>query len=419
MVVLEADQAVVIKKKFFVLNQMFDENQKRAWAAAEALSFGRGGISLIAEITGMSRITIRNGIKEIKEAYENELEIKHDPNRIRAIGGGRKKATEKDALLLEDLKNILDSNTRGDPMSPLKWTCKSTNNIADELNKEGYRVSPETVRQILKEEGYSLQANKKTIEGKSHPDRDGQFQYINNLSKEFQASKDPVISIDTKKKENLGLLKNNGTEWREKGDPRKVKDHDFPDPELGKAIPYGVYDIANNDGFVSVGVDHDTAEFAVQTIRNWWYHTGKDAYPEARRVLITADCGGSNRPVAGLWRRELQKLADELKIEIHVSHFPPGTSKWNKIEHRMFSHISSNWRGQPLTSHEVVVNLIGATKTKTGLKIKSILDENKYETGKKVSKEELDKIRIERKDFHGDWNYAIKQRKGDTLALQD
>lgn len=410
MVSTEIDLRETIKKKFFVLNQILDESAKRMWVATEAISIGRGGVTLTSEVTGMSRITITNGIKEIQGAYENEEELKYDPDRIRVSGGGRKKAIEKDTTLLEDLKSILESSTRGDPMSPLKWTCKSTGNIADELNKDEYRVSPTTVGEILKGEGYSLQANKKTIEGKSHPDRDAQFKYINNLSKEFQASKDPVISIDTKKKENLGLLKNNGTEWRPKGDPRKVKDHDFPDSELGKAIPYGVYDIANNDGFVSVGVDHDTAEFAVQTIKNWWQQMGKRAYPEASRVLITADCGGSNRPIASLWRRELQKLADETGLEIHVSHFPPGTSKWNKIEHRMFSHISSNWRGQPLTSHEVVVNLIGSTKTKTGLTIKAMLDENKYETGKKVSKEELCKIRIERKDFHGDWNYSIKQR---------
>lgn len=391
------------------MDQILDERAKRIWVATEALSLGRGGISAVAEATKVDFKTISNGIKQIKLSYENHKLLDIDKEKIRSGTTGRKKAIEKDTELLGDLKNILESNTRGDPMSPLKWTCKSTNTLADELNKKEYRVSPETVRQTLHEEGYSLQSNKKTIEGKSHPDRDAQFEYINKLSKEFQNSKNPVISIDTKKKENLGLLKNNGKEWRLKGDPREVKDHDFPDAELGKAIPYGIYDIANNNGFVSVGVDHDTAEFAVQTMKHWWKQ-GKEAYPDATKILIMADCGGSNRPVAGLWRMELQKFADETGLEIHVSHFPPGTSKWNKIEHRMFSHISSNWRGQPLTSHEVVVNLIGATKTKTGLKIKSILDDNKYAIGKKFTKEELSKVNLTRKDFHGDWNYTVKQK---------
>jgi hypothetical protein len=408
--IIDSDLIDLIRKKFFIMNQILDERAKRIWVAAEALSLGRGGISAVAEATKVDFKTISNGIKEIKSSYENQKPLNLDKEKIRSGKTGRKKATEKDTKLLKDLKNILESNTRGDPMTLLKWTCKSTNTISVELNKDEYRTSPETVRQILHEEGYSLQSNKKTIEGKSHPDRDAQFEYINNLSKEFQAAKQPVISIDTKKKENLGLLKNNGKEWRLKGDPRKVKDHDFPDPELGKAIPYGIYDIANNNGFVSVGVDHDTAEFAVQTMRHWWKQQGKDAYPDASKILIMADCGGSNRPVAQLWRVELQKFANETGLEIHVSHFPPGTSKWNKIEHRMFSHISSNWRGQPLMSHEVVVNLIGATKTKTGLKIKSMLDENKYALGKKFDKEVLSKINLIRKDFHGDWNYAVKQQ---------
>jgi hypothetical protein len=403
-----------IKKKFFVLNQMFDEQTKRAWAATEALSIGRGGISLVSEVTGMSRVTIGNGIKEIKEAYEDEKDLDLDPKRIRETGGGRKKAIEHDPSVIQDLTDLLEDNTRGDPMSPLKWTCKSTNTLADELNKDKYRVSREIVRHLLLENGYSLQANKKTLQGKSHPDRDAQFKFINESIKEFQEAKQPVISIDTKKKENLGLLKNNGKEWRLKGDPRKVKDHDFPDAELGKAIPYGVYDIANNDGFVNVGVDHDTAEFAIQSIGNWWKYMGKESYPNATKLFITADCGGSNRPVGHLWKIGLQKLSNDLGLEIHVSHFPPGTSKWNKIEHRMFSHISSNWKGQPLTSREVVVSLIGATKTKAGLKIKSVLDENKYAVGKKVAKEDLDKINLERKDFHGEWNDYVKQQELDS-----
>lgn len=392
------------------MKQMLDENALRAWAASEALAIGRGGISLVSKVTGLSRTTISKGIEEVEGAYENEEVLNRNPNRIRTNGGGRKKAIEHDPSIIKDLEGLLEDNTRGDPMSPLKWTCKSTNTLTEALNKNEYRVSPEVVRQLLNEKGYSLQSNKKTMQGKSHPDRDKQFQYINQLSLEFQKNKEPVVSVDTKKKENLGQLKNNGQEWRLKGDPRKVNDHDFPDPELGKAIPYGVYDIANNDGLVSVGVDHDTAEFAIQTIKNWWQQLGQKAYPEAKRILITADCGGSNRAISHLWRAGLQKLSNEINLEIHVSHFPPGTSKWNKIEHRMFAHISSNWRGQPLTSHAVVVNLIGATKTKTGLKIVSILDDNDYPIGKKVSKEELEAINIEKKVFHGEWNYAIRQK---------
>ena len=326
---------------------------------------------------------------------------------MRGTGGGRKRLVDTDSTLLGELEELIDPATRGHPESPLRWTSKSTSKLAVELQFRGHKISPKTVARLLQKQGYSLQSNKKTSEGDSHPDRDKQFQYIHDQVEEFLDREQPVISVDTKKKELIGFYKNKGQEWERKKEPIKVNMHDFPDPKQGKVIPYGIYDIALNQGWVNVGINHDTAELAVESIRKWWLLMGQQMYPSAQELLITADCGGSNGYRVRLWKTELQKLASEIGIKIKVAHFPPGTSKWNKIEHRLFCQITENWRGRPLTSREVVVNLIGSTTTKTGLLVKAQLDEREYEIGKKVSNEDLSKVNIEPASFHGEWNYSI------------
>jgi hypothetical protein len=375
----------------------------------EARSLGRGGIIRVAEATGLARATIRAGLKELA------LPISDDDGplsgrRLRPPGGGRKPVTVHDPDLLRELEALVDPVTRGDPMSPLLWTCKSAEKLAEALQARGHVVSERTVNRLLHDLGYSLQSNRKTIEGKGHPDRDAQFQFINRRAKAFQRQGQPVVSVDTKKKELVGQYRTGGREWQPKGKPEKVKVHDFIDKGLGKAIPYGVYDMAANSGWVSVGVDHDTAEFAVETIRRWWNRMGIRVYPQAKKLLITADGGGSNGSRCRLWKVELQRLADEIGLSISVCHFPPGTSKWNKIEHRMFCHITENWRGRPLVSREVVVNLIGGTKTKVGLEIRSELDGGSYPVAREVTDQQIDSLSIKREKFHGEWNYTIRPK---------
>jgi transposase len=400
-------QAIAVK--FASLAPLLDERTRRRWAAVEARAIGRGGIMRVAEATGLSRATIRAGVGELDApGVDEEREARSE--RIRRPGGGRRALGEGDPRLLEALERLVEPVTRGDPMSPLRWTCKSAARLAEELQGQGHTVSERTVNRLLHALGYSLQSNRKTIEGRQHPARDAQFQYLNRRVKAFQRQGQPVVSVDTKKKEVVGRFRNGGREWQPLGQPERVKVHDFPDKELGKVIPYGVYDLAANTGWVSVGVDHDTAEFAVETLRRWWHHMGHEAYPQATRWLITADGGGSNGSRCRLWKVELQKLADELGLQLSVCHFPPGTSKWNKIAHRMFCHITENWRGRPLVSREVVVNLIGHTTTKTGLEIRSALDENRYPTGREVTDQQMEDLSMTREKFHGEWNYTIKPR---------
>jgi len=402
----------IIEGKYRALAGRFDEATLRLWAAVEAQTLGRGGVSAVAKAVGISRTTIYAGLEELQSTSATEpAPIPPPARRVRAQGGGRKRLTEKDATLLGDLDALVEPTARGDPQSPLRWTCKSTPRLARELAEQGHRVSQRSVCDLLAQLNYSLQSTRKTREGGLHPDRDAQFHHINAMAAQYQAGGDPVISVDTKKKELVGDFKNGGQEWRPKGNPESVRVYDFIDPELGKVAPYGVYDVAANQGWVSVGVDHDTAEFAVESIRRWWKEMGNPLYPQAHRLLITADCGGSNGYRVRLWQVQLQKLADELKLTVQVCHFPPGTSKWNKIEHRMFCHITNNWRGRPLVSREVVVNLIGSTTTDTGLHIRSQLDENAYEAGIKVSDEELAELTIERDQFHGEWNYRFCPRR--------
>lgn len=393
-----------IKKKFDLASPHLNERTRRIWAAIEAKALGHGGISILSSATNLSRSTIHLGLDELKSKRKIDVE------KIRKPGGGRKKIIEKDKTILGDLEAILEPATRGDPESVLRWTCKSTKQLANELNKKGYRVSDRKICDLLSDLGYSLQANRKTNEGNSHPDRDAQFLYIYKKVKNFQSSKQPVISVDTKKKELVGNHKNQGKEWNPKGKPIEVDTYDFPDKNTPKAAPYGVYDITKNEGWVSVGISSDTAEFAVATINKWWVKMGKKSYPNAKKIYITSDCGGSNSRRSRLWKMELQKLADKIHMDIHVSHFPPGTSKWNKIEHKMFSFISINWRGRPLTTYNVIVNLISNTKTKTGLEIRAELDEKKYAKGIKISDEDFKSIKIEKCKFHGEWNYIIKSR---------
>ena len=390
-----------IQKKYEILKDHLDEKSRRLWCATEAKQLGWGGISIVSLATGISMPTIRRGMGEIKNP---EIIAK---NRIRLKGGGRKELEEKDPTLNADIEKLVDPVTRGDPESPLKWTTKSTRILANELNKNGHRASYRTIGSRLRKMDYSLQGNKKTLEGTDHEDRDAQFLYIGQKVASFQEMKQAVISVDTKKKENIGNYKNNGKEYRKKGSPREVKGHDFMDKELGKVAPYGVYDIVQNKGWVSVGISSDTAQFAVNSIRSWWNEMGESDYKKTKKILITADCGGSNGYRTKLWKVELQKLATELNLEIHVSHFPPGTSKWNKIEHRMFSFISGNWKGKPLIDRVTVVNLIGSTTTTKGLKIKAKIDENTYEKGIKVSDEELSAVKLVPDEFHGEWNYKI------------
>lgn len=394
-----------IKARYEVLRPLLDERARRLVVAAESQTAGRGGISAVSRATGVSRQVIRQGIAELKAPAAMS------PSRIRREGGGRKKAADLDPSFKTDLEKLLESTTRGDPESPLRWTCKSVRNLTAELKRMNHVVSHQVVADLLHKLGYSLQANSKTKEGTNHPDRNAQFEHLNGKVKWCLSRKEPVISVDTKKKELVGDFKNGGSELRPKGDPVKVRVHDFIDKELGRATPYGIYDIGRNSGWVSVGIDHDTAEFAVESIRRWWRSMGREAYPKATRLLITADSGGSNGSRLRLWKLELQKLADETRLRIAVCHFPPGTSKWNKIEHRLFSFISKNWRGKPLTSLQVIVSLIAATTTATGLKVHSELDTASYQPGIKVSDKDVSEINLRRDKFHGDWNYEVHPQK--------
>ena len=379
------------------------EKLRRLWAGAEAQTLGRGGIAAVSQATGLSRATIGSGLRELKQGGTRPV----PETRVRRKGGGRKALTESDPAVLKDLEELVEPSTRGHPQSALRWTCKSTTKLAEELRRRGHRIGPRTVAELLHALDYSLQANRKTREGSSHPDRNAQFEHINRRIQIFQQRGQPVVSVDTKKKELVGDFKNGGQEWQPKGAPEPVRVHDFIDKKLGKAIPYGVYDVAGNRGWVSVGTDHDTAEFATETIHRWWRNMGSPSYPKAKELLILADGGGSNSSRTRLWKIALQRLADQTGIVVSVCHFPPGTSKWNKIEHRMFSHITENWRGRPLISHEVIVNLIGNTTTKKGLTIQAELDTNIYPTGIEVTDEDLARVRIEPDAFHGDWNYRI------------
>jgi hypothetical protein len=396
-----------VRQKYEALAPLLHEKAQRRWAACEARALGRGGISLVAAATGLSRPTIHRGLAELNSSPDTLEDADSKGRRIRRTGGGRHRLASSDLNLLKDLGDLVDPATRGDPMSPLLWTCKSTRHLARALSTEGHDVSHQTVARLLAESGYNLQANRKSEEGKDHPDRNAQFEHINGKVRSFQRRGQPVVSVDTKKKELVGNYKNPGQEWEPQGQPRRVKSKDFPDKELGKVAPYGVYDLTANEGWVNVGITHDTAEFAVESIRRWWYRMGHQVYPEATELMVTADSGGSNASRSRLWKVCLQKLADELNLKIRVCHFPPGTSKWNKIEHRMFCHITENWRGRPLVSHEVVVNLIGSTRTRTGLRIQAELDTTSYKTGVKVTKKELEAVRLKRDKFHGEWNYTI------------
>ncbi len=398
-----------IKTKYTSLEPVLDERARRLWAATEARAIGWGGISQVSEATGLSRITIKAGLTELGLPLTPTDEM--DRHRLRRPGGGRKALVDHDPDLLRDLEALVDPVTRGDPMSPLRWTCKSAAKLAAELQAQGHAASERSVNRLLHGLGYSLQSNRKTIEGKGHPDRDAQFRHINRRVKAFQRQGQPVVSVDAKKKELVGQFRNGGREWQPRGQPEEVEVYDFAKKDLGKAIPYGIYDQTTDTGWVSVGVDHDTSEFAVETLRRWWRNMGRQVYPRAERLLITADGGGSNGRRCRLWKVELQGLADETGLRISVCHFPPGTSKWNKIEHRMFCHITENWRGRPLVSREVVVNLIGHTTTKTGLAIRSELDEGRYPTGRKVSDEQMEELSIKRDKFHGEWNYSILPRQ--------
>ncbi len=391
-----------ISVRYNALKAVLDERSRRLLAAAESQAAGKGGISIVAKATGISRPVIRQGIADLKDPGALA------PGRVRKAGGGRKRASDKDSSLKTDLESLLESTTRGDPEAALRWTCKSVRQLTAELNRMSHGVSHQVVADLLHELGYSLQANRKTKEGSSHPDRNAQFEHLNGKVKWSLRRHQPVISVDTKKKELVGDFKNGGREMRPKGQPEHVKVHDFVDPELGRATPYGIYDLGRNSGWVSVGMDHDTAEFAVETIRRWWRTMGRPAYPEATRLLITADAGGSNGSRLRLWKVELQKLANETGLRIAVCHFPPGTSKWNKIEHRLFSYITQNWRGQPLRSFQAIVNLIAATTTTKGLKVHAELNTDTYQSGIRISDEEFARVQIRRDKFHGDWNYEIQ-----------
>ncbi len=392
-----------IRLRYEALDPILDERGRRRFAAAEALAAGRGGVTAVARITGVARSTIGRGLLELR----GEAAPAAAPNRIRRKGGGRKPVVVTDPTVVADLKELVEPATRGDPTAPLLWTAKSLRTLAAGLGALGHRICHNVVGDLLRDLGYSLQANRKTREGTNHPDRDAQFGYINDRVKQALAAGEPAISVDTKKKELVGDFKNSGREYRPKGRPEPVRVHDFVIPELGRAAPYGVYDIAGNAGWVSVGIDHDTASFAVNTIRRWWQTMGQVRYPQATRLLITADCGGSNGARVRLWKRELQALANELGIAITVCHLPPGTSKWNKIEHRLFSFITQNWRARPLVSYQTIVQLIAATTTDAGLKVQCEIDTNTYPAGVKVTDAEMDSINIHRHDFHGDWNYTI------------
>jgi hypothetical protein len=395
----------VIRQRFTLLEALLDERTRRLVAAAEALTLGWGGVTAVARATGLSRATIQQGMEELQ--HPEEL----SPGRVRKPGGGRKTTLSQDPTLLEDLEGLVEPVTRGDPESPLRWTCKSLRKLAAELQQMGHRVGRHLVGDLLHTLEYSLQANSKTLEGGDHPDRDAQFAYLNQQAQTALDAGEPVISVDAKKKELVGNFKNGGRELRPKGDPEPVQVYDFVDKELGRVTPYGIYDVAQNIGWVNVGIDHDTAAFAVESIRRWWQGMGRARYPQAKGLLINADGGGSNGSRVRLWKQELQKFADQTGLAITVGHLPPGTSKWNKIEHRLFSFISQNWRGKPLLSHAVIVSLIGGTHTTKGLQVECHLDTNTYPVGTKVSDSELAKVNLQRHDFHGEWNYTILPTK--------
>ena len=398
------DMESIIREKFRTLEAVLDERSRRLWAATEAKALGYRGQTLVAKATGMARNTVHVGLRELEHTADA---LTGDHQRVRRSGGGRKRLIEHDPLLVTQLDALVEPTSRGDPQSPLRWTCKSTRQLAAALQQHGHKVGRHKVAELLVDLGYSLQANRKTKEGTSHPDRDAQFTYINAQVQAFQARGQPVVSVDTKKKELVGDFKNGGREWQPQGQPELVRTYDFVDKRLGQGIPYGVYDPTANVGWVSVGSDHDTAAIADETLRRWWHNMGAPMYGGATALLITADGGGSNGSRTRLWKVARQRLADELGLRISVCHFPPGTSKWNKIEHRMFSHISMNWRGKPLTSHEVIVNLIANTTTQTGLTIHAELDTHQYPTGIKVTDQELETVRLQKADFHGEWNYTI------------
>jgi hypothetical protein len=399
-----------IRVKFRALDAVLDERSRRQWAATEAREYGYGGVTAVASATGLARDTIAAGIREL--TYRALHPDEPVAERLRQSGAGRKLLTEAEPTLMAALEALVEPLTRGDPESPLRWTCKSTRRLAAELTRQGHRIGYRSVAWLLHEAGYSLQANRKTREGNQHPDRNAQFEFINAQATRFQKRGQPVISVDTKKKELVGDFKNPGREWHLEGEPEKVRVHDFPDKELGKAIPYGVYDVTNNQGWVSVGIDHDTAYFATASILRWWQEMGTVRFPRAKELFITADGGGSNSSQTRLWKVALQELANEVGFPLTVSHFPPGTSKWNKVEHRLFRFITQTWRGKPLVSIQVIVNLIAATRTNKGLLVKAALDDRPYETGITVTDEQMAKLNIQPADFHGEWNYTIKpQRK--------
>ena len=402
---IRAAQERAARKRYREMAPVLNEQSRRRFVALEAQALGRGGICLMSEISGLARSTIYRGLSDICD------NVSAPPGRIRKEGGGRKRKTIEDPTLLVALKSLVAPVTRGDPMRPLLWTSRSLRHLVTALANKGHNVSPTLVGDLLRGMGYSLQANSKTREGDQHIDRNAQFEYINRQAKAFLTAKEPIISVDTKKKELVGNFKNNGREWRPKGTPELVKVHDFIDPKLSRAVPYGVYDITNNVGWVSVGTDHDTASFAVSAIHRWWRTMGKKRHPKAKRLMISADGGGSNGYRVRLWKVELQELADELKLPITVCHLPPGTSKWNKIEHRLFSFITMNWRGKPLRSYRTIVQMIAATTTDAGLKVRAELDERKYPKGLKVSDDQLAAVNISRHSFHGDWNYTISPRQ--------
>lgn len=397
-----------IQRKYQLLAPEMDERMRRQWASAEARELGWGGVTALAKATGLSRPTITAGLQELDLPHEQRAA---EAARTRRPGGGRKPLTHTDPELLEALESLIDPVTRGDPMSPLRWTCKSTYRLAAELREQQHAVGPRTVASLLRQAGYSLQSLQKTREGKQHPDRNAQFEYLNQQVVRFQKRRQPTISVDTKKKELIGDFDHGGQEWQPQGEPEKVRVHDFKDKELGKAIPYGVYDMLHNEGWVNVRIDHDTALFAARSIQRWWEEMGAARFPKARQLLITADGGGSNSHRSRLWKVALQRLANDTGLKLCVCHFPPGTSKWNKIEHRLFSFITQNWRGRPLVSRQAMVELISNTTTRRGLTVRAALDTNTYETGIKVSDAELAQVHLARHEFHGDWNYTITPRQ--------
>lgn len=403
---ISAETIKAIRNKYEILQIELDERSRRIWAAIEAQSLGHGGVAAVARATGLAESTVRIGRRGTMSDHTDK-QVK-SARRVRKTGGGRKRLEKKDSDILIVLERLVEPTSRGDPMSPLRWTCKSTRRLARELTAVGYPVSHVKVGQLLKQLDYSLQSTRKRMEGKSHTDRDAQFNFIYGKVTAFQHRQQPVISVDTKKKELIGRFSNSGCEYRPKGNPEEVETYDFPSLAVGKGIPYGVYDMTRNQGWVSVGTDHDTAQFAVHTIRQWWRQMGQAVYSQAKELLITADGGGSNGSRSRLWKLELQSFVDETQLSVSVCHFPPGTSKWNKIEHRMFSHITKNWRGRPLTSHEVIVNLISNTTTEAGLKINAALDSGSYPTGIKITDQEIARINLEKNDFHGEWNYTIQ-----------